>query len=149
MAAMKKMTKATKSWRAKFTSRRFAWLVLGPIILSVSCSHKGYDQALESGLETIPYASEFNQFFPGSDNFISYYTGQAGEPIWNSKAGLYGRYILSLQVKITFDETRTKIIGLDDPQFYLSEKYPKHLMTALSSCTVLPTSDLEEKNGKE
>ncbi len=117
-----------KSCRTKSTIRNVAWLALGPIIFSASCSqgwvspvNRGYNQAVQSGRETVPYARDFNQFFPNSDNFISYYTGQVGPPIWNSKAGLYGRYVLSLQFKIKFDETRTKITAYDDPEFYLRE----------------------------
>ena len=44
-----------------------------------------------------------------------------GKPTWNSRVGLYGRYILTMQIEIVFDESRTSVVTFGDPQFTLEE----------------------------
>jgi hypothetical protein len=44
-----------------------------------------------------------------------------GNPTWNSEVGLHGRYVLTLQIPITFDVTRTKVVSYGQPNFYLKE----------------------------
>ena len=62
------------------------------------------------------------RLFPGSLHFISYYTGTHGNPIWNSKAGLYGHYILTMQMPITLEGWgRDRIGSHDSPTFFLVE----------------------------
>jgi hypothetical protein len=83
--------------------------------------NKDKEQAEQNGLQIIPYAKEFNELFPDLEYGIGYYTGEAGPPHWGCKVGLYGRYVLSMSLKIRFDKTRTKITGFDDPEFFIME----------------------------
>ena len=93
----------------------------------VGCSYKiparqgNYDKAIEDGKKNIGYVSDFIRLYPDSKNFFSYYTGVIGPPQWNAKAGLHERYSLTMQLPVTFDETRTKIVGFGDPKFLLRE----------------------------
>src|SRR5688572_14481614 len=70
---------------------------------------EGYDLAISNGKKSIPVVVEFHRLFADAVSSISYYTGEYGDPEWNSKAGLYDRYILTVQFKIDLDDTRTKI----------------------------------------
>jgi len=82
---------------------------------------KNYDLALAHGRESVPVVKEFNRLFTQASNWISYYTGEYGNPEWNSKVGLHDRYILTMQFKIEFDDTRTRIINFEEPRFDLVE----------------------------
>ena len=52
---------------------------------------------------------------------FTHYTGEYGESIFNADVGLYGRYILNMDVKVTFDKTRTKIVNYNEPEFSFVE----------------------------
>jgi hypothetical protein len=80
-----------------------------------------YDFAIQSGVHGDSYPGEFNQLFPNAVNGISYYTGVVGNPQWNSKAHLFRRYVLKMQLNITLDSTRTKIVSTGPPSLYLYE----------------------------
>ncbi|HUS10586.1 MAG TPA: hypothetical protein VMZ30_08985 [Pyrinomonadaceae bacterium] len=82
---------------------------------------KRYDLSIAYGKQSIPIVMEFHRLFGDAVSSISYYTGEYGDPEWNSKVGLYGRYILTMQFKIELDDTRTKIIRFAEPRFHLVE----------------------------
>lgn len=90
-----------------------------------SCVHQAveesYNRALEDGLKHNRIVIEFHRVFPSAISSISYFTGQYGDPEWNSKAGLHERYIVTMQAKIDLDPTRTKIIRFHEPRFTLVE----------------------------
>src|SRR3954470_1349241 len=79
---------------------------------------KAYEAALSSGIHGNSYPGQFNRLYPDAVNFISYYSGEIGKPVWSSKTGLYQRYLLTLQVPIRLNSDRTKIISADKPTFY-------------------------------
>lgn len=108
------------SWRA--------WIALvGALAGSLACvptassqmNANNYKRALESGTRDIPYARDFSQLFPKAVHFYSYYSGKV--PLWNSKAGLYGRYILTMQIPVSFDESKTKVISYRSPRWIWAE----------------------------
>jgi len=66
-------------------------------------------------------AKDFDALFPDAEHFISYYTGTKGDPTWNSKVGLNGRYVLTMKFGIGFDDSRTHPVREGDPVFYLVE----------------------------
>ena len=72
-----------------------------------------------NGLRSIPEARQFAAEFPDSIHFISHYTGSAGPPIWNSKVGLNGRYVLSMSFAIDFDQDRKTPSRVAEPRFHL------------------------------
>ncbi len=103
-----------------------AWVAGLAFLISPGCTAllqlaTGYNKALESGKKEIPYVPEFIRLFPNSIHFYSYYTGEAGSPTWNSKAGLFGRYVLTMQIPVTFDSTRTTVKSYGAPKFYFVE----------------------------
>ena len=74
-----------------------------------------------NGLRVIAEARQFAAEFPDSIHFISHYTGSAGPPIWNSKVGLNGRYVLGMSFEIDFDPDRKKPSRAGEPKFHLRE----------------------------
>jgi hypothetical protein len=80
-----------------------------------------YDLAIAYGKKSIPIVMEFHRLFGDAVSSISYYTGEAEDREWNSKVGLYERYILTMQFKIELDDTRTKISRFAEPRFDLIE----------------------------
>ena len=99
-------------------------LLLGVIVVGLWAIGipRGSGRAVASARSTIPVIEQFERLFPGSDHFISYYTGTHGPPTWNSHAGLYGRYVLTMQMPIRFNLFwRDRIIWHGDSTFYLRE----------------------------
>ncbi len=87
----------------------------------VEAQTRKYGQTVINGRRTIPYAQQFSELFTNRQEFISYYTGAFGPQTWNSKAGLYGRYVLSMQMRIRMDKTGTNIVNFEPPSFLLRE----------------------------
>jgi hypothetical protein len=55
------------------------------------------------------------------DHFITHY-GRKGQLTWNSVAFLYGRYILTVQVKVEVDYKNCEILKvIGDPKIFLHE----------------------------
>lgn len=79
-----------------------------------------YEDALESGRKTVPVVREFNQAFSSANNFISYHVG-GGKPVWNAKAPLYDRYVVTLKVPVTLSEDRRSVIDYGAPEFRIVE----------------------------
>ena len=93
----------------------FFLLVLG------GCSGNKKSRATDNGVTEIKAVREFESLFPDSYHFISYYKGEKGTPAWNSKIGLHGRYVLTVQFPIEFDETRLHPSKSGAAQFHLLE----------------------------
>jgi hypothetical protein len=81
----------------------------------------GYSAALRNGPNEIQPVGEFVEVFPQAEHLISYYTGDMGPPTWHSAVGLHGRYVLAVEVPITFDWTRRHVRSYGKPKFYLRE----------------------------
>jgi hypothetical protein len=91
-------------------------------IVGIGCKRKSNSAiAVENGKKMLSPVSEFESLFPHNYSFISYYSGKKGDPIWNSTAGIHGRYILKMKFKIKFDDSRTKPEIISPPEFYLME----------------------------
>jgi hypothetical protein len=97
----------------------YPFVVFNPLWLAVKA--EGYAAAVRNGRAELGPAREFEELFPQARHGISYYTGEMGPPTWGSEVGLFGRYVLSLRVKITFDWTRRHIRSRGEPQFQLVE----------------------------
>jgi hypothetical protein len=126
----------TAGWRIQI---RYPWtiLVCGGFLAFASCEKadrstqlnatttktnmSDYDLAIQSGVQGHSYPGEFNQLFQNAVNGISYYGGVVGAPKWYSKAGLYRRYVLKMQLDIKLDSARTKIISTGPASLYLYE----------------------------
>ncbi len=113
--------------------RAIACLVVACCAVGCERTPASYGKAVTDGLQSIESASEFNALFPNAQHFISYYTGEAGRPMWNSTAGLHGRYIINLQVYITFNRRGQKIASQQIPTFQLLEVSSFNLQTRSTS----------------
>lgn len=92
------------------------------ICLAVSaCDSANKTTAEKNAVADIDEVRQFAAMFPNARHFISYYTGSKGDPRWNSKAGVHGRYIVSMQFGIDFDPSRTKPRRISPPVFQLLE----------------------------
>jgi len=70
---------------------------------------------------TEPNVKAFNSLFTKTTNFISYFTGDFGQPRWNSIAGIHGRYELTMQFDVDVNRTNSTLRSKTDPQFFLVE----------------------------
>ena len=80
-----------------------------------------YHRTVATGRQTIPVANDFDRLFPQTEHFITHHAGINGEPRWNAIAGLHGRYILTAQFKIRIRRSDGRIVGWEEPQFWLQE----------------------------
>jgi hypothetical protein len=111
--------------------RRLRWFWNGLTVLSllvgvalwwIARGTGGYTRAVESGRTDIEQVRQFDRLFPGATHFISYYTGTNGNPTWNSKAGLHGRYVLTMQIPISLSGLgRSQVRSNGTPTFILTE----------------------------
>ena len=83
---------------------------------------EGYKRAVRSGLAMIPEASQVEDTFGDSDHFISYSGSRELGNTWNTEVFFYGRYVLTMQVKVRMGYSFDKVLEvLGEPQFFLSE----------------------------
>ena len=82
-------------------------------------TEKEYSQAIFNAQSDLPLAHEFASLYPLREEFISYFTGKYGQPKWNSKIGLHGRYIVTMQFPIQVNGSRLQQIG--EPEFLIVE----------------------------
>ena len=98
--------------------------LLATAFLFAGCSPphwENYDQTIGHGTVSIPSVAQFKELFPKSRHFITYYTGREGPSVWNSKAGIGNRYILTMQFPVTLDRANAKVTKFGDPKFFLNE----------------------------
>lgn len=79
------------------------------------------ERALRSGRAQIDIVKEIEGAFPGVEHSIAYYDGRNGDPIWRSRVGLHGRYILECQIPITLNEGHTVIMSSGSPSVIVTE----------------------------
>jgi hypothetical protein len=92
-------------------------------LLVAKCGRRvtNYAQAVANAVNGEPNVVAFDKLFPGSDHSISYYTGLAGTPRWNSKTLVHGRYVLTMQFDLAIDSSGTQVTAASTPQFHLVE----------------------------
>jgi hypothetical protein len=90
-------------------------------VLRIIFMERAYQRALADGKTRIGYVAEFDKLFPKSCSYFSYYTGEYGPPTWNSVTGLYGRYILSMEVPVVLTSDRSGIKTFGTPRWHLVE----------------------------
>lgn len=96
-------------------------IILGFGLSGCSDPHiENYDKTVAHGTTSIPSAAQFKALFPKSKHFISYYI-RGGSPKWNSKAGIAGRYVLTMQIPITLDRAIGRVTKYESPEFFLNE----------------------------
>jgi hypothetical protein len=88
---------------------------------AVALLRSNYATALADATNSIPYAIDFVRLFRTSASFFSCYTGVVGPSILNMQSDFYDRYELTMQIPVTLDDTRRKVISFGEPQFTLLE----------------------------
>lgn len=83
--------------------------------------NSGYERVLADGRKKIQPVREFQQIFPQGVHTITYFTGEIGDPNWNAKVGLYGRYVLTMKIPLTLSPIWRHIVSHGEPAFYLTE----------------------------
>lgn len=93
--------------------------IISSVFLSIQCrpSSEGMDcyrKTVESGITHLKWASDMEKWYAGKDqevdHFITHYGFDKSKPVvWNSVVYLYGRYVVTLQVKIIVDYKNCKI----------------------------------------
>jgi len=98
------------------------WLALVPFvgILPLTCG-RNMKAAEDNARREVSYVREFEEVFPGAIGFFSYYTGTYGPTTWNSKVGLFGRYVLQMQLGVTLNCCRSHVVEYEEPKFFLDE----------------------------
>ena len=138
-AAVRKRVKASGNLQFLIVLGMVVVLLAGVVATRLSLvGGDPYERALESGKANIPWVRDFMRLFPGTRNSFSYYTGQFGSPNWNSEVALYRRYVFTMQVPVTFDWSRTRVVGWGKPTFVLMES---------TTVTPLPTGQSEITHG--
>jgi hypothetical protein len=92
---------------------------IGNLVLQVVFLGYTKSLALKDAERSIIYVQQFKSLYPEATHGFSYYTGEYGSPMWYSKVGLYGRYILTMHIPVKFNKTRTSIVDYGEPLFYL------------------------------
>ena len=102
---------------------RIAIMCLIGLILAFGCdnrTHANMQIAIADTMKNEPYVADFNRFYPDAENFISYYTGDYGDPSWNSTVTIDGKYVLTMQYGLTVGKTGKTTRRDTDPHFYLN-----------------------------
>jgi hypothetical protein len=78
-----------------------------------------HDEIVERTLQQNELAGSFARNFPGGTSFITYIAGES--PIWNSKAPLYGRYVIGIQMAAKVDHRNGQVDLVGGPEIYIHE----------------------------
>ena len=109
------MERRTATFSSLTTVCLLVWALVG-------CHRQvNYNSVLTSGSQKVTEAVTFRALFPNTHEFLTYFDGYYGEPQWNSKALLHGRYVLTLQCKIGVDFSRSAVTNYQTPRVFLTE----------------------------
>lgn len=75
----------------------------------------------EEAIQTIPLLRQFCSRFADGHHFISYVTGKESQTTWNSKVGLFGRYVVDMQVPASIDRSTFKLSLVGPPSVTIRE----------------------------
>jgi hypothetical protein len=81
-----------------------------------------YEAAIKSGRATIPWVSAFQHLYPDAQHYITHYNIKGGNRSWGSRAYLYGRYEIGMEIpNVTFDASDRNVTGWGQPKFFVVE----------------------------
>lgn len=78
-----------------------------------------HDEIVKQAIQQNELPASFARRFPGGLSFISYIAGAS--PIWNSKAPLFNRYVITMQVPAKIDRSTRQLSLIGEPKIYLNE----------------------------
>jgi hypothetical protein len=96
-------------------------VVLALCLLIVACKRSGYSSAIASGRVGIPCVKQFDNLFPKANHSIAYYSGELHQPIWQSSAPMFDRYVVKLEMPIIVSADKTAIASFGEPRFVMVE----------------------------
>jgi hypothetical protein len=79
-----------------------------------------YNKALLNAVNGIPFATEFVRLFPNSYGSLSHFGGSYGPETLNLEASVDNRFIIRLQVPVTF-ATNQLLLSHGEPKFAINE----------------------------
>lgn len=92
------------------------WSMVALACMVIGCKDKRDRQMIEKqgdiaaeAIRTIPLLQQFCSRFADGHHFISYVTGKESQTTWNSKVGLFGRYVIDMQVRTAVDRSTLKL----------------------------------------
>ncbi len=106
--------------------------------LGICSCRSRYDSLLLAGKKQLPCVAEFVSLYPGSRHLASYMTGTAGPPTWTSTAGIDGRYVLRMEMRVTPNKFLSGFSGSGTPQFTLQDVSQVSVDPARESTAVYP-----------
>jgi len=106
--------------------------------LGIYSCRSPYKSLLLAGKKQLPCVAEFVSLYPDSRHLASYMTGIAGPPTWTSTAGIDGRYILRMEMRVTPNKSLSGFSGSGTPQFTLQEITQVVVDSAHRSTAVYP-----------
>jgi len=106
--------------------------------LGIYSCRSPYQSLLLAGKKQLPCVAEFVSLYPDSRHLASYMTGVAGPPTWTSTAGIDGRYILRMEMRVTPNRSLSGFSGSGNPQFTLQEITQVVVDSAHRSTAVYP-----------
>jgi len=80
-----------------------------------------YERAIRAGRKSIAAAQQFESRFPTARHSITYFTGTHGQPTWQSKAGVGGRYIITMTLPIKVNRFSGTVVAKGEPKFFVVE----------------------------
>jgi hypothetical protein len=84
-------------------------------------SHSKMMLLIRSAKNDVELIGDFEELYPETYSFVSYYTGEYGHPTWNSEAAIHKRYVLTMQMKITISRDGEHVLTHQEPHFFLEE----------------------------
>ena len=99
-----------------------SFLALLVVLSGVShCAGGTPEEAVADALKNQQDAKTFAQLFPDAEHFITHYTGTVGPRVWNSKALLHERYVLTMQFAMALDARGIQVTATAPPKFTVHE----------------------------
>lgn len=86
-----------------------------------------HDEIVMRAIQENELLASFAQKFPGGPSFISYIAGES--PIWNSKAPLFNRYVITIQIPARIDRSNRRLSLVGDPEIFLNEIESIHVLS--------------------
>ena len=96
-------------------------LVLICLPMGICSCRSRYQSLLLAGKKQLPCVADFADLYPDSRHLITYMTGEMGPPTWTSTAGIDGRYILRMEIRVTPNKLLSGFSGSAAPEFTLQE----------------------------
>lgn len=106
---------------------RIFWIPILPVLLlggSWGCGRAKSareEEAIRRFEKDNDFARDFRKLYPQSVGFFSLFDSEGRTSIWNSKVGLYGRYLLRMRIRLVLGKSGVRPERTSLPEFTLLE----------------------------